>query len=80
MKKHYFKMEGAHLLHNLLIRDDWMVKVNLKESCYVIPIHNQSQSLLGFRWNLKPFQFTCLPFGLSCAQGKRDPFNNPYQQ
>ena len=32
-----------------------------------MPIHQQSQSLLGFLWNSRKFQFTCLPFGLSCA-------------
>ena len=67
VKKQHFKMEGTHLLRDLLMKEDWMVKVDLKEAYYAIPIHKQSQSLLGFLWNSKPFQFTCLPFGLSCA-------------
>ena len=67
MTKQHFKMEGAHLLSDLLVMNDWMVKVDLKEAYYAVPIHQQSQSLLGFLWNSRKFQFTCLPFGLSCA-------------
>lgn len=65
--KHHFKMEGAHLLSDLLVVNDWMVKVDLKEAYYTVPIHQESQNLLGFLWNSRKFQFTCLPFGLSCA-------------
>lgn len=60
-------MEGAHLLRDLLIKGDWMVKIDLKEAYYAVPIHQESQGLLSFLWEGKPFQFTCLPFGLSCA-------------
>ena len=67
VKKQRFKMERAHLLRDLLIKDDWMVKIDLKEAYYAVPIHQDSQSLLSFLWDDKPFKFTCLPFGLSCA-------------
>ena len=32
----HFKMEGIHLLKDLL---DWMVKVDLKDAYFMIPIH-----------------------------------------
>ena len=41
---------------------DWLVKINLKEAYFTIPIHPSFQDLLSFQ-----FQFTCLPFGLSCT-------------
>ena len=64
---HHFKMEGAHLLKDMLQQGDWLTKIDLKEAYYALPIHLGSQYLLSFMWNEKLFHFTCLPFGLSCA-------------
>ena len=39
IRKQHFKMEGAHLLRDLPIKDDWMVKIDLKEAYYIVLIH-----------------------------------------
>ena len=50
-----------------MLPEDWMVKINLKEAYYAVPIHPDFQGLLSFLWNQTQYQFTCLPFGLSCV-------------
>ena len=65
--RQHFKMEGAHMLPDILQVQDWMVKIDLKEAYYAVPVHPDSQGFLSFLWNQTQYQFTCLPFGLSCA-------------
>lgn len=63
----HFKMEGLHLLPDLLQQGDWMVKMDLKDAYLQIPIHSNHQHLLQFIWEEKHYKFQCLPFGLSSA-------------
>ena len=64
---HHFKMEGLHTLRELLKPGDWMAKVDLKDAYFMIPIHDANRPLLRFMAIECHYQFTCLPFGLSCA-------------
>ncbi|XP_044128788.1 uncharacterized protein LOC122922292 [Bufo gargarizans] len=63
----HFKMEGIHLLRDLLIPGDWMVKLDLKDAYLTVPIAASSRDLLRFLWKGEVWRFTCLPFGLSSA-------------
>ena len=60
-------MEGLHTLKDLLKKNDWMTKVDLKDAYFMIPIHSSSRSVLRFSTQNRHYQFSCLPFGLSCA-------------
>ncbi|KAM4795634.1 uncharacterized protein WCC33_000698 [Rhinophrynus dorsalis] len=60
-------MEGIHLLRDLLLPSDWMVKIDLKDAYLTVPMAPSSQGFLQFLWRNQIWQFTCLPFGLSSA-------------
>ena len=63
----HFKMEGIHSLRDIILSGDFMIKLDLKEAYFAVPIHPTHQKYLSFRWKGQVFQFTCLPFGLSSA-------------
>jgi len=63
----HFKMEGMETLKELFRLNDWMVKVDLKDIYFTIPIHADHQPLLRFMVSQEQYQFMCLPFSLSCA-------------
>ena len=64
---HHFKMEGTHLLRDLLQPNDWMGKIDLKDAYFVIPIWENHQKFLRFLWKDSLMEFACLPFGLASA-------------
>ena len=65
--KVHFKMEGVGLLPHMLMQGDWVVKLDLQEAFFAVPIHPTSQGLLSFVWQGRILSFTCLPFGLTSA-------------
>ena len=67
VRTEHFKMEGLHILPDLIQAQDWMIKMDLKDAYLQVPIHKEHQHLLQFQWNGKIFQFHCLPFGLTSA-------------
>ena len=64
---HHFKMEGIHMLKDLLKQGDFMAKIDLKDAYFAVPISEPDKKYLRFRWKSQMYQFNCLPFGLSCA-------------
>ena len=44
-----------------------MVKVDLKDAYFIVPIHKEHRALLKFQFQEETYQFQCLPFGLACA-------------
>ena len=65
--KQHFKMEGVHVLRDLLRRGDWMISIDLKDAYQSVPIAETDRKFLRFQWGGHLYQFQCLPFGLSSA-------------
>ena len=67
VKKIHFKMEGVHMIKELLRKDDWMVSIDLKDTYLSVPVTPIHRKYLRFNWRGQIYEFQCLPFGLSSA-------------
>ena len=65
--KESFKMEGRQVVKSLLQQGDFMMKLDLKDAYYAIPIHHSQRKYLRFIYQHRTYEFQCLPFGLSSA-------------
>ena len=63
----HFKMENLAMLKTVLQKQDYMIKVDLKDAYFCIPVCRKDQQFLRFQWRNKLYQFSCLPFGLTSA-------------
>jgi hypothetical protein len=63
----HFKMEGIHMLRDILKPDDYLVKIDLKDAYLTVPIWKHHQKYLRFLWKGTQHEFACLPFGLATA-------------
>lgn len=63
----HFKMEGIHMLWDLLKKGDFMVKLDLKDAYFTVPVWKGHQKFLRFIWKETLWEFACLPFGLASA-------------
>ena len=63
----HFQMENLATVKSLLRQGHFMTKIDLKNACFSVAIHPQSQKFLRFLWQNKAFQFCSLPFGLNIA-------------
>ena len=67
MTKNHFKMEGFHILKDVLWRGDWLSSINLKDAYFSVTIAQPHRKLLHFEWKGKIYEYQCLPFGLSSS-------------
>ena len=67
LPKETFKMEGLHTARSLLRNGDFMMKLDLRDAYFAVPIHQDSRKYLRFLFEGMTFEFNCLPFGLSLA-------------
>lgn len=63
----HFKMEGPPQLRYMIRPNDWMVKVDLKDAYFHVPLHKADRPWIAFRWQDKTYQFRALPFGIAHA-------------
>jgi hypothetical protein len=63
----HFKMEGIHMLRNLLKKGDFLVKIDLKDAYLTVPIWKNHHKYLRFLWKDTMLEFAFLPFGLATA-------------
>jgi len=67
LRYQHFKMEGAHLIKETLQKGDYMIKLDLKDAYFSIPIFHPHKKFLRFKWKNKTYQFSSLPFGITVA-------------
>ena len=67
LRHQHFKMEGIHVVRDLLQQGDWMARIDLKDAYFAVPVCPSDCKYLHFKWRSKSYEFTCLPFGLSTA-------------
>ena len=61
---YHFRMETLSMILPQLKAGDWAVSIDLQDAYLHVPIHPESQYLLGFSFRDEYFQFKVLPFGL----------------
>ncbi|XP_063975951.1 uncharacterized protein LOC135161901 [Diachasmimorpha longicaudata] len=52
---------------NLVLVNDFMGSIDLKDAYFVVPINKRDRKFLRLEFKGQRFQFTCLPFGLSTS-------------
>ena len=62
-----FRMETAQSVLRSVLRNDWMITINLKDAYLQIPIHPRSWKFLRFTAGERAWQFKVLCFGLFIA-------------
>ena len=62
-----FKMESLQVAKGLLQPGDYMMKLDLKDAYYTVPVHKEHWRYLRFLYRENLYEFRCLPFGLSSA-------------
>ena len=67
IKYERFKMEGIHMLRDLLKPNDFMAKIDLKDAYFTVAIWEGHQKFLRFLWNGTQWEFACLQFGIATA-------------
>ena len=63
----HFKMDTFESAVNLIKKDCFMASIDIRHAYHSIPIAEEHQKFLRFKWKGKIFQYTCLPFGLASA-------------
>lgn len=66
----HFKMQTIEAVLNLVTKNCFMAKIDLKDAYYSIKIGSEFQKYLKFRYDNVLYQFTCLPNGLSSGPRK----------
>ena len=63
----HFKMEGLKQLKDLLRQNNLIIKIDLKDAYFSIPLHPETQKYVRFQWKWNLHHFLYLCFGLRPA-------------
>ena len=63
----HFKMEQFHLLRSMIRKDQYLVRFDLKNAYWHVPVAEADQVFLRFYWGEILYQMTVLAFGLGPA-------------
>ena len=63
----HFKMEEVHLIKGLLQEHVFLIKIDLKDAYFSIPLDKSSRKYIRFQWEGNLQEFLCLCFGLGPA-------------
>jgi hypothetical protein len=63
----HFKMEGVPALREIIEKDDFLCKIDLKDAYTVVPIQKDSRRFLTFKNEGIVYQYRSLAFGLNVA-------------
>ncbi|XP_057299487.1 uncharacterized protein LOC130630106 [Hydractinia symbiolongicarpus] len=64
---HHFKMEGLHLIQEMIQEGDCMCKIDLKDAYFCVPLHQRSRKYVRFQWQGNLYEFLCMCFELGPA-------------
>ena len=67
VRKRYFRLESIKTARELLRSGDYMVKIDIKDAYFHLPIHQAFRAFFRFNFRGKTYEFTCLPMGLTSS-------------
>lgn len=73
----HFKMESVKTAVALISSNSFMSVIDLKDAYHAIPVHQDFQKYLKFRWKGVLYKYTCIPFGLCLAPWLYTKVNKP---
>ena len=53
-------MEGMHLIKDLLQEHDFLIKIDLKDAYFGIPLDKSAKKYIRFQWEGNSYEFLCL--------------------
>ncbi|XP_037298475.1 uncharacterized protein LOC119190519 [Manduca sexta] len=67
MKPRHFHLFHHHQVPNFLQHGDWIVKLDLSQAYYHLPVKDRHRRFLRISYQGQLLQMTCLPYGLAAA-------------
>ena len=61
-------MEGTHLIKDLLQKNNFLIRIDLKDTYFGIPLDKSSRKYIRFQWDRNLYESLCLCFGLGPAR------------
>ena len=62
-----FTMEGLSLIKPLILEEDWMCKLDLKDEYFSVALDQNSRKFVRLWWKQTLYEFMCLCFGQGLA-------------